>query len=327
LRLGISEALEALLSFYTVFFILAFLILTISQADAKSGSTLYPPERVANARRNIERYGWARAIRDTAVASADSWAKHADDFLWELVTPQSIPRGIHVNKSRGCPKCGHDIDRFGNYPWKCDVVARPWKVQCPSCGEIFPKNDFGRFYESGKDERGIFRPERADRSLLFNTEHPDPADPLHSYGVDDGLGWKDEKGDVFRFIGYYGHYGIWKAVLGALGAFRDAFIYTGETVYARKAGLLLYRIAEFYPDMDWAPWSALGFENSDGLSGKGKIYGRIWETGVSRDLILAYDAIFPALEDPELLAYLTKKAGRPITAADVRALIERNIIH
>ena len=36
---------------------------------------------------------------------------------------------------------------------------------------------------------GLFEPVRADRKLLFNVDHPDPNDPLHSYGVDDGTGF------------------------------------------------------------------------------------------------------------------------------------------
>jgi len=294
--------------------------------SAKTGSTIYTPERVANARRNIARYDWAKQQRDNTVNTADAYVRQTDDWLWNLVTPQSIPRGTQVSIPRGCPKCGKAIERFGRWPWKVDVFKRPWKIECPSCGAVFPTNDFGKFYESGKDEHGIFRPERADRSLLYNTDHPDPADPLHTYGVDDGLGWKNEKGDVYRFVGYCGHYGAWTHVLSALTHLRDAYVYTGEPIYARKAGIVLYRAAQFYPDMDWAYWNKLGFNNSDGGSGKGKVYGRIWETGVARTLMLAYDGVYSGLDDPELLKYLSAKEGKPIDAAGVRAMVENNII-
>ena len=39
-------------------------------------------------------------------------------------------------------------------------------------------------------------PELADRSLLFNAEHPDPNDPLHTFAVDDGFGYDDGNGFV-----------------------------------------------------------------------------------------------------------------------------------
>jgi hypothetical protein len=276
---------------------------------AKTGSTLYPAERVANARRNIERYGWAREIRDAAVASADKFAALSDDFLWELVTPQDIPRGTQVNMNHGCPKCGLAIEKFGGQPWKVDPIERPWKIECPSCGGVFPTNDFAAFYESGKNSAGVFHYDAADRSLLFNADHPDPDDPLHSYGVDDTMGF-DDGSTVYRFIGYYGHHGSWGSTLAALTSFRDAYVYTGDPTYARKAGLMLYRAAQFYPDMDWAPWKTLGFNNSDGGSGLGKVYGRIWETIVADTIMSAYDAVYPSLDDPEL-----------------RELFESNVIH
>lgn len=309
----------------TLIFAAVLVALTVS-ASAKTGSVLYPPERVENARRNIERYDWARATRDHVVAAADRFARQSDDFLWELVTPPDIPRGTQVNVARGCPKCGKEIERFGTYPWKVDVFNKPWKIECPSCGESYPKNDFAKFYESGKDEHGVFRYERADRSLLFNADHPDPADPLHGYCVDDTLGWEDSDGTTFRFIGYYGHYGTWAAVLGALRQFEDAYVYTGDPVYARKAGLILYRIAQFYPEMDWMKWHKLGFANSHGGTGEGKVYGRIWEMNVANGTISAYDAIYLALDDPHLLDYISRKTGKPVDAAGLRSLIERNIV-
>ncbi len=102
------------------------------------------------------------------------------------------------------------------YNWQIDALEQPWKVRCPHCRELFPKNDFAAFYRSGLDAHGVFDPARADRSLLFNAEHPDPADPLHRFGVDDGEGYV-EGGKRWRFIGAYLIYGQWKqAVVGGI---------------------------------------------------------------------------------------------------------------
>jgi len=307
--------------------VIAIAIIALSASvSAKTGSTFFTPERVANARKNIERYAWAKDTKDTTVAAADKFADQSDDWLWNLPTPQAIPRGIEVNMTMGCPKCGKAIAKFGNYPWKVDVFAKPWKIECPSCGEIFPKNDFAKFYESGKDASGIFQYDKADRTLLFNTDHPDPKDPLHTYGVDDTMGWKDTQGNVYRMIGYYGHYGAWTSAGGALSNMGYAYIYTGDPKYARKAALMLYRIAEFYPSMDYSYWAKLGFYNSDGGSGMGRIYGRIWESSLVSSLMQAYDAVYPGLTDPLLLADLSKRSGKTITAADVKGLVENNLI-
>lgn len=289
----------------------------------KTSSTFYTPERVANARRNIERYEWASEKRDRAVEAAARFACQSDDWLWSLITPQSIPRAIHTSMQLGCPNCGKEVYKFGNYPWKVDVINRPWKIECPSCNEIYPKNDFAAFYESGKDELGVFDRERADRSLLFNADHPDPNDPLHTHGVDDTMGWIDATGGAYRFIGYYGHYGIWEAVRSALNSFRDAYLFTGDHEYARKAGLMLCRIADFYPDMDWGWWGKLGFTNSDGLWGYGKIFGRIWETELVTAFASTYDAIFSTL-DAAQRAHIENDILREIHDAMLRQQIVGN---
>lgn len=295
-------------------------------ASAKTGSTIYTPERVGNARRNIARYDWAKAQRDRTVADAGLFGNQSDDFLWNLPTSQEIPRGITTSLEYGCPNCGKAIEKFGNYPWKVDVIAKPWKIECPNCGEVFPKNDFGKFYESGKDANGVFHYDKADRALLFNVDHPDPKDPLHNYGVDDTMGYKDGKGRVYRIVGYYGHYGSWAAAASAMRNFRDAYVYTGDVKWARKATILLYRVAEFYPDMDYSVWSKRGFYNSDGNSGMGKIYGRIWEPGLADAFITTYDAIYPMLGDSQLLTDLSKRTGKTITATDQRGFVEKNIV-
>ena len=298
---------------------------------------LITQEEKANARRNISRHEWARAFRDRAVAQAERWTALSDEALWHLPTEQSIPRGIHVNKEMGCPHCGHGIDGFGNYPWKVDVINDPWKIRCPNCGERYPKNDFGAYYRSGKDSDGLFRREQADASLLCNSDHPDPNDPLHTYGVDDSYGWKDAEGNAYRFIGYYDHYGAWTAVSHALSALSEAYVLTGEQRTAHKAAILLARVADLYPDMDYSFWAKWGFENSDGGSGHGKVFGCIWEAGLVSGFARAYDAIRDGLDDEEgfnmlnpsvFLNEKAKRFGLPPQGSGqaLRAHIEEHIL-
>ena len=80
-------------------------------------------------------------------------------------------------------------------------------VRCPHCQELFPKNDFEKFHASGLDEHGVFDPKKADRALLFNTEHADKSDPKHAFGVDDGAGYVAPDGKRWRFISAYLIYG------------------------------------------------------------------------------------------------------------------------
>jgi len=170
----------------------------------KQRSTIFTEAKRRNARENISRHSWAREQAETTIARAEVWAGKSDEELWEFVPGHTLRRYIHVNTTKGCPECGPAVFQYGSYDWITDPHEMPWKVKCPNCSEIFPKNDFGAYYRSGLDQKGIFRQELADRDLLLNAEHPDRDDSLHQYGVDDGSGWED-----FTFIAYYMHWGVW----------------------------------------------------------------------------------------------------------------------
>lgn len=285
-------------------------------AEGRSHGGFYSAERLANVRRNVERYAWARELRAQALARADAWKRKSDDELWSRVPGQDLPRTIDVTLTRspggttrsGCLKCGTKIDRFGSYPYDPDIEGNPWKLTCPSCGSVFPTNDFGAYYRSGIDGRGLFNPARADRTLLFNTAHPDPQDPLHRYGVDDGFGFVDRNGREHRFIGYYA-WKYWRWIQDGLVALAEAYVLSGDPIYAHKAAILLDRIGDVYPDMDWKPYADRGWYHSDGNRGVGKIEGAIWETNVARKLAQSYDAILSGtLGDDALWAFLERKS-------------------
>lgn len=267
---------------------------------------LYTSKEISNARRNIEHHHWARAERDTAIETSAPWIARSNGEIWDLITGQSIPRGIHVNPDLGCPECGRDVYAFGNYPWKVSL-DRPWKLECPSCGEIWPKNDFETFYKSGLGSRGIFYRSLADESLLFNAEHAD--DPQRGFAVDDGMGWIDKAGNRWWFIAYYSHYCTWTELPAAALALGKAYLYTGDIAYAHKGAVILDRIADVYPDMDLTPYSELDLYNSHGGTGMGRIKGCIWENGMAETLSLAYDMIYEGIEgDADLVKFLSAKA-------------------
>jgi len=275
---------------------------------AKSGTVLYTPEDVINARRNVKRYDWAKAELEAVLKVCRPWIARSDEEVWGLVTGQAIPRGIHVNADLGCPSCGREVYRFGNYPWQVSLDL-PWKLQCPSCGEVFPKNDFARFHGSGLCSGGIFDRARADESLLLNVEDPDPEDPLHRYGVDDGYGWVDDEGNRWFFVAYYDHWCIWTELPNAALALGKAYLYTGDRAYAHKGSVLLDRIADVYPEMDLTPWTEMGLYNSHGGTGRGRIKGCIWETVLAETLSLAYDMVYEGVAgDEELVRFLSGKA-------------------
>lgn len=297
----------------------------------KTRSTYYTPEKVANARSNADRYGWADSIRDGAAASADPFVELGYDFLWNIVPPQTLPRSYGVNQVMGSPVTGREIDKYGNYPYLADPINDPWKIVDPSSGYKFPTNDFGAYYASGLDERGIFRPELADRSLLVNTLYPEKGP---TWGVDDGYGWVDENGNRYTFIAYYVHWHLWYnngVIHRAIRSLRDAYVYTGDIKYARAGIVLLDRIADIYPSLDASAYDPTIFLQSAQGTGTGKAVGSVWETSLVEDFLSAYDAFYPAMDDPEVIAFLSAKGEQyklswKRSATGLRRNVENGIV-
>lgn len=296
-------------------------------AAMKRHSTFFPARLREIAGINAARYAWAATIKAEVVKEAEPWLQFSDDELWSMMFGPAITRSWMVWSNGYCPACGTGVPSYG---WQIDVFAHPWKVRCPHCGELFPKNDFYRFYRSGLDEHGVFNPRLADRTVLFNVEHPDPQDPLHQFGVDDGEGYVD--GDHrWRFIGYYLVYGQWKRlVFGGIKKLSAAYAMTGEAVYARKAIILLDRVADLYPSFDGLT-QLLAYEKPHGPGYVSTWHDACMET---RDLALAYDQVFEALgKDESLIDFLAEKAkafllpNPKASSADIQRNIEENILH
>jgi len=317
----------------TVWILLITLLLAegVHNAMAKEESILVTREMRQNAVANAERFEWAKRQRDRAVVRAQRWLEKSDEELWEFVPSPDTPRDAQVNRTGiGCPKCGKE--QFTKQPyWLIDFENLPWKVKCNNCGEVFPKNDFEAYYKSGLDEHNIYQDGVGDRSLLFNTDHPDPNDPLHMYAVDDGLGYKqDDK--RWDFAAYYG-YRMWMDCIHGVTALARAYSLTDDAAYAHKAGVILARIADVYPDIDYNPQvHQKGFCISCGGSGKGRIQGCIWECFTADELALGYDIVYDAIKDDQELADFRNRmaeehklalTGGP---ADVCKHIEQNLL-
>jgi hypothetical protein len=296
------------------------------QAVVKQASVFYPAAAVARATENAQKHAWAAAIRDSVVAAARPWMKLSDEQLWDLMFSNSIKRSWMVWSNGHCPACKKAVPM---YEWRPAALVRPWKMQCPHCKGLFPKNDFAKFYRSGLNEQGIFEPARADRSLLFNAEHPEPNDPLRMFGVDDGDGYV-EGTKRWRFIGAYLIYGQWKqAIVAGAKNLAAAYVVTGDPQYAHKAGVILDRVADLYPTFDFGREGVM----YEGRPSHG--YVSTWHDAAVevRELAMAYDEVFEALaRDQSLVAFLAAKARQHKLAnpkasfADVQRNIEERIL-
>ena len=297
---------------------LSLLLFVLTAAGhAKQCSRFVTAQMRANALVNVEKYDWAANEQKNAISSAKAWVERSDEELWAMVTSQWLPRALITNegvfykgKRPGCPNCGEAALKYGTHgnQWWTYGDDADWKLPCRNCGEVFPKNDFGAFYETALDEHGFFRRELGDQSLLFNAEHPDPKDPLHKLYVDDGYGMVDEKGNVHHIIAFRCSL-QWGVISRALGALAQAYSLTNDRRYAHKAAVLLDRIADVYPDMDYKPLHDMGFQHSQGGTGWGRIGGCICETYYGERFCRPYDLIYDGIQDDdELVAFCSRKA-------------------
>jgi oligo-alginate lyase len=307
--------------------LIVMLMASLCLADApRTSSVFYPPRMVEQVRHNADASDWGRDIRQRVVEFAEHWKNMSDDELWSLMFGPTLERSWMVWSNGHCPACKAERPM---YTWVINGIQQRWKVKCPDCQQSFPTNDFEKFHESGLDAHGVFDHARADRALLFNTEHPDPNDPLHKFGVDDGTGYVEGE-NRWRFIGAYLVYGQWKQVMcNGVKALAAAYVLTGDEAYAHKAAIMLDRIADLYPGFDYKTQGLVyEIKQADG-------YVSVWHDAnlETRELALAYDAIRPGLEsDEQLVAFLAARSERyktPIrktTLADIVTNIETRLL-
>ena len=285
-----------------IFFPASVSLFAADTAPLKQHSAFYTKDLLAKIRSNVGKTAWATDLRNSILTNALPWMDLSDDELWDSMFGPRISRSWMVWSNGHCPACKKSVEM---YNWKMDAWKNPWKVRCPNCQELFPKNDFHAFYQSGLDEHGIFDPKLANRSLLFNAEHPGPEDPLHNFGVDDGEGYV-EGNNRWRFIGAYLIFGQFhQRVLSGIDTMAAAYVLTGDQRYAHKVGVLLDRVADVYPTFDFMQQGYV-YEVKQ-ASG----YVSVWHdtSEETYEMVIAYDQVFEGLRDDKaLIDFLSAKA-------------------
>jgi len=163
-----------------------------------------------------------------------------------------------------------------------------------------------------------------EKGYLYNKLYDDKDS---TWMVDDGFGWSLRDGvpgssenpttnPKWAPIAYYMHavYGFTDSVspdecyFRVISNLRDAYLYTGDVKYARAGIIILDRFADLYPEFNLTKTS-LSHHNSHGSSNAGKILGSIWEGTVLDEMLKAYDAFYPMMDDPQVISYLSGKAA------------------
>ncbi|SEP28815.1 Heparinase II/III-like protein [Halogranum amylolyticum] len=312
-------------------------------SDRKTRSTFYTDAKRQSAQENIATYSWAQSRRDSRVRTAEAiLAQFSLDDLWNYVGSQHIPRAAYLANGTA-----------GYYPWSSNwgpkypasgvsYATKPgekWKI---TNGEYtLPTNDFEVYRQSGLDDTGTFDPSLADDSLLVNEAHPEMGP---QWGVDNGLGWVDENGDLgeagirWTPVAWAHHWNVIYGLRSILNPLFEAYLYTEDQRYARAATVLLDRLADVYPEMDLQDtvyFADGGYTKVNGLpnpthggTGQGKQIGSIWESYWVKSVLKAYDAVFPALDvDSELTNFLDQKATEypGLSAKDTTDAVRTNI--
>lgn len=269
------------------------------QFPLKTKRTLYTDAEIQKAQGNISRFPKAAEVKDNILRQADKWTEMDDADIIRLMPDARVPRAFDLNTT-GCPVHGKEVfNKGGFYPWIIDP-SRPFKVKCPIGGEIYPSNDFESYYRNG------FKKEQ-----LPDTKY-----------VDDGWGWMAPNGERYWFVAYANHWMWYKELSPALLNLSRAYLLTGEKRYAHKAAVMLFRLAEVYPDMDYKDQSRYGLMvKKEGQTYNGKVVNHIWETGFIQNAAESYDNIWNSIDADVELQKLFKRKGN-----EIRSFIEANLL-
>jgi hypothetical protein len=258
-------------------------------ASAKTRRTFYDDALMASVKQKVAEDPSARSQAEAAKRECQWLLDMSDQELWDFLPPPEQMRAINVHIAHDCPVCGDEVNRrAGHYPW---ITSRdkPFKVECPVCHGVFPKNDFQPWNTEG-----------------LAGKPAEGAEP-----TDYGLGWLDPKdGRRYYFVPYYIFWQRWsRDILGGLRSLGNAYLLTGDPALAHKAGIILAKIGSEYERFDYP--KQVYHEGRFGVGGR--IMDYIWSTGNDSTIALAYDAVYPGVApDRELAQFLqTKGLGQP----------------
>lgn len=292
-------------------------------AHDKTHSRMVTAGMRENAIRNIERYDWARQRRDELIDYVTPFMELPAEKLWRLLPSQEMGRDRQVYRhGLGSPQefINHGGKQVGEGAWNINLLGRPWQLQCNRTGIWYPMNDFASYYESSLDETGRFRAGAGDPQYLQPREG---VEGEARRWIDDGNG-VEYKGYQWYFAARYAET-MWRTLTAVAEAMGVLYTMTGDPAYARRAAIILDRMADFYPEMDETPHRRRGMHTS---YGPGRVMGLSWEAGcIHLPVALTYDYIYDAIKDDTELVDFLDRMGRQYRGSDKStfAAIDRNL--
>jgi hypothetical protein len=300
------------------------------------------------AQTNVARYTWAQDRVTNLRERLVDYLSAEDRFLWEMLPAQNMPRILYaaietppaannylddpflwpktpIRPVREAPP-GSEALHFEEPPavsrgfgrkwhFHIDPFNHPWQVQSRGSGRWYPSNDLNAYYRSGLDGAGVFQRHLADPLFL---------EPATAGGtIDDGTGHLED-GTRHVFAAHYA-FRVWQEATHAIRDLAELYSLTGDPEAAHKAGILLLRAAEVYPQMFYS-----GDPRNPTALRTGGVQDYIWENWTVEYLSLAYDQVFDALvENLALGRFLASQHGfeqQQYTPRQVAGFIEDRLL-
>ncbi len=220
-----------------------------------------------------------------------------------------IPGGFIDEKDNN--KKFFDIDLARQRHHEMFVCQSGEECTCTAPAEVYSK-EWYEFYGYGNE-----------KGYLYNELYKDVGKDLgvaegevSRWAVDDGWGY--DTGELLAdgiprrvaFIPFY-NWAIWspgapyRYITKSIYTLQDAYLYTGDEKYGRAGAIIIDRVADVYPSFKFDIHLGYNLAYYD-QTGKISDYG--WERMLSKYFAQAYDAFWPAMDDPEVIAYLSAKA-------------------
>ena len=263
----------------------------IDPSVRKGGRSHFMEDMITTARLNLEGHPeLAKSVRGGTRFDAMS-----DGELWRALPSWNVPRQCYSNWP--CPNCGEAIfSKSGFYPWRRSA-ANPFKCVCPSCGKLFPTNDWcADDFTSG--------------------EYPDDG-----WGYDPGTG---KRAELHAWVAHYAHHVAWHASAGQIRKLGLRYLIDGDESAAHCAAVLLVRMAYVYPGMNMR-WQQV---RSRYLRPGRLLVDGNWERNdVLIPALQTYDAIFDWIaRDTALVDFVRTKDPTVNAAADIHRLLDTCLV-
>ncbi len=213
------------------------LVLVVCAAGRAQPRTMYKPADIENARRNVQRYPWARSLVQGWKSRA-AFALEQDRAFFEDLIPELTP-GTHYGQT--CPACVDPAQRRGarNLTWS---VRDPDRLTCRDCGTVYPNEAY--------PETGVLElPQQGQTLTYYQTPEeralpPEATDAERAEHALLGINNLPAMNSMSGLTRYYRARWAWNEALNLA----KLYAVTEDVAYAERALWILDRFAQVFPN-------------------------------------------------------------------------------